>query len=174
MNISMKKRLVEGILVLASIFTLSYLLNFVWESLHSVLLYAGHDFNAKRYVLMVTVVSGADASLIVGIYLMVSLLWRNALWLRMFAGKQIVTSALIGVVLALAIEYRHMTVLKTWTYGPLMPTLFGIGISPLIQLSTTGIIAFWFTRRMLYIRGRYCEEYVHSHRETLPASVMEK
>lgn len=54
-----------------------------------------------------------------------------------------------GVVPAAIIEYRKVFVFKEWSYTPLMPTLFGIGLSPLVQLSVTGLAAFWLTRRVL-------------------------
>lgn len=153
----MEKKISEGALVLGLIFAASYFLNFVWESLHSVFLYAGHDFNAKRYVIMVTIASGADGALILGIYLMVSLLWRDMLWLRRFNKQQAFASTILGFAIAAAIEYRHVIVMKTWNYSPFMPTLFGIGISPLFQLSITGLLGFCFTKRLMYSIGIYCE-----------------
>jgi len=38
-------------------------------------------------------------------------------------------------------------------YNQFMSTIFSIGISPLFQLSTTGLLAFLLTRAILYQKG---------------------
>jgi len=62
---------------------------------------------------------------------------------------QVGTVVITGLMLAAAIEYRKVVVLKAWSYTPLMLTIFGIGISPLLQLSITGLVSFWLTKRIL-------------------------
>src|SRR6266508_511666 len=145
----MNKIMKEAGLTLVSIFVFAFLLNYVWESYHAVFLYEGHDFNAKKYVHMLTYVSMVDGVLILGIYFIVSVLWKNALWLQTMNSGQVWTAVAAGMSIAAAIEYRKVFVLKTWSYTPLMPTIFGIGVSPLFQLSVTGLASFWLTKRML-------------------------
>jgi hypothetical protein len=139
----------EAGLTLASVFVFAFLLNYVWESYHAVYLYEGHDFNAEKYVHMLTYVSIVDGALILGIYLIIFVLWRNVLWLQTMNRKQVWTAVAAGLAIAAAIEYRKVFVLKIWSYTPLMPTVFGIGVSPLFQLSVTGLTAFWLTKRVL-------------------------
>lgn len=139
----------EAGLTLASVFVIAFLLNYVWESYHSVYLYEGHDFDSEKYVRMVTYVSIVDSALILGIYLIISVLWKNVLWLQKMNRRQVWTAAAAGLAIAAAIEYRKVFVLKTWSYTPLMPTVFGLGVSPLFQLSVTGLVSFWLTKRML-------------------------
>jgi len=146
----MDRRVVKCLFVLVSVFLSSYLVNFVWESLHAVFLYEGHDFNAKKYVLMVSYVSAIDGFLILGIYLFVAALWRDMAWIRNMNAKQIATVLIIGLMVAGAIEYRRVFVTKTWSYDQLMPTVFGLGVSPLLQLSLTGLLAFWLSGRVMY------------------------
>jgi len=145
----MNKIMKEAGLTLVSIFVFAFLLNYVWESYHAVFLYEGHDFNAKKYVHMLTYVSMVDGVLILGIYLILSVLWKNALWLQTMNSGQVWTAVVAGMSIAAAIEYRKVFVLKIWSYTPLMPTIFGIGVSPLFQLSVTGLASFWLTKRML-------------------------
>jgi hypothetical protein len=137
-------------LVFVLIFIFSCMANFVWESLHAVYLYEGHDFSAKKYVLMVSYVSAIDGFLILGIYLFIAALWRDMVWIRQMNTKQICTVLIAGLLMAAAIEYRRVFVTKTWSYNRLMPTLFGLGLSPLFQLSATGLWAFWLTGRVMY------------------------
>lgn len=151
----MRRNIGETGLVLASVFLLSYVLNYVWESLHAVFLYEAHDFPARKYVRMVSYVSAVDGALVTGLYLFTGALWRDLRWLRSMNRRQAYALFICGMIVAAAIEYQRVYVSKTWGYGPLMPTVFGIGISPLVQLSVTGLLAFWLTRRLLYQRGMY-------------------
>lgn len=145
----MNKIMKETGLTFASVFVVAFLLNYVWESYHAVYLYEGHDFNAGKYVHMLTYVSIVDGALILGIHLIISVLWKNVFWLKKMNRRQVWTAVAAGLAIAAAIEYRKVFVLKTWSYTPLMPTVFGIGVSPLFQLSVTGLVSFWLTRRML-------------------------
>lgn len=136
--------------VLLWVFAFSYVLNFVWESLHAAFLYEGHaSFMAVTYVRMIAYVSAIDGALIVGIYFLVMLLWRDMLWICSMGSTHLSAVFMAGLAVAALIEYRKVFLLGAWSYTPLMPTLFGIGLSPLLQLSVTGVAAFWLTQRML-------------------------
>ena len=151
-----RKKIAEVGLVLISIFIFSYMVNFVWESLHAVFLYEDHDFNAMKYVLMVSYVSLIDGFLILGIYLFVAALWRDVVWIQEMNGKKICTVLIAGLLLAASIEYRKVFMTRAWSYNRLMPTIFGLGLSPLLQLSSTGLWAwaFWLSGRVLYQREK--------------------
>ena len=149
-----RKKIAEAGLVLISIFIFSYMVNFIWEALHAVFLYEGHDFNAMKYVVMVSYVSLMDGFLVVGIYIFVAVLWRDVAWIREMNRKQICTVLLAGLLLAAAIEYSKVFVTRTWSYNRLMPTIFGLGLSPLLQLSSTGLWTFWLSGRVLYQRNK--------------------
>ena len=146
----MDRSIVKVGLVLFLIFLFSYVVNFVWESWHAVFLYEDHDFNAKKYVLMVSYVSAIDGFLILGMYLFVAALWRDMGWIRKMNMMQICAALITGLLMAAAIEYGRVTVTKTWIYNQLMPTIFGVGISPLFQLSFTGLLAFWLSGKIVY------------------------
>jgi len=149
-----RKKIAEATLVLISVFIFSYMVNFIWEALHAVFLYEGHDFNAMKYVVMVSYVSLMDGFLVVGIYIFVAVLWRDVAWIREMNRKQICTVLLAGLLLAGAIEYSKVFVTRTWSYNRLMPTIFGLGLSPLLQLSSTGLWTFWLSGRVLYQRNK--------------------
>ncbi len=141
--------------VLATVFMFSYGANFIWESLHAAFLFEGHDVNAKRYVAMVMYVAAMDSALITGLYLFIAASWKDLLWLRTMNRKQQSAAFLAGLIIAAVIEYAKVYVLKAWSYTSLMPVLFGIGLSPLFQLSVTSLLMFRLTRRLLYERGAF-------------------
>jgi hypothetical protein len=65
---------------------------------------------------------------------------------------------LTGILVSGLVEYRAVYVLKEWQYGPNMPIILGIGLSPLVQISVTGLLALWLTGRLLYRCGPYSIE----------------
>jgi hypothetical protein len=144
------KQVRDTVSTLAVIAVLSFLLNYVWESLHEAFLYKQHSFKAVKYVVMMLYVSTVDASVILGMYLGVAALWKDILWLREMKWQQAFVVCVAGMAIAAFIEYRSVLVLKEWSYTPLMPTIFGIGVSPLLQLSVTGLLTFWLTRTILF------------------------
>jgi hypothetical protein len=115
--------------------------------------------NARNYGQMVVYVSAVDSALIAGLYLFVGALWRDALWLRSMTRKQESAAFLVGLLVAAGIEFVKVTVLQTWSYTSFMPVVFGIGLSPLLQLSLTGALTFRLSRRLLYARGTYFTDY---------------
>jgi len=143
-------RLRKTLLALSTVFIFAYLLNYVWESFHAVFLYQAHDFRAEMYVLMLNYVAAVDGIFIVGMYVFVAAFWWDALWLKKMDIKKAGTIVAMGLVVASLIEYRKVVILKTWTYLPAMPTILGIGISPLLQLSVTGLLSIWLTRRVWF------------------------
>ena len=76
-KINSKKIRKFGLIVLL-IFISSYTVNFFWESLHAVFLYQEHNVSAMNYVPMVSYVSLIDGFLVLGIYLFMAVLWRDA------------------------------------------------------------------------------------------------
>lgn len=140
----------EIVLIVLLVFVFSYLLNFVWESFHAVFLYEAHDFNSMKYVLMISYVSAVDGFLILGMYLAVSVLWKDFLWIKQMNKKQNYIFMIFGLIIAAIIEYRAVFLQQRWNYNSFMPTIFGIGLSPLLQLSITGILAVWIAKSILY------------------------
>lgn len=140
-------------------FGFSFFLNFFWEALHAVYLYQRHDFDAANYVPMLLYVSSVDSLIVSGLYLGVSIIWRNIFWIKQFMKVQILIFTIIGVVVAAIIEYLSVFYFHKWMYKAAMPTVFGIGVSPLVQLSATGLIAAWLNRELLYGKGLFRNTY---------------
>ena len=61
---------------------------------------------------------------------------------------QIYTYLILSFLVAVFIETKAM-MLNLWTYSDLMPTILGLGVSPLIQLSVTGMLVFLLMRLLL-------------------------
>jgi len=139
--------------IMLCIFVFSFLLNFLWEALHAVYLYQRHDLDASNYVPMLLYVSSVDSLIIMGLYIGVAAMWMNFFWIKFFRRTQLFVFAGIGVLIAAIIETVSVFYYHRWVYKKIMPTVFGIGISPLVQLSITGLLAVWLTRELLYGKG---------------------
>lgn len=138
---------------LISIFALSFMFNFIWESFHAVYLYKNHDFEASLYIPMIIYVSSIDALLIDGLYLAAGLVRGKTLWIKKVALLQGFLFFAGGILTAGFIEYRSVYLAHRWSYAPGMPTIFGLGFSPLVQLSLTGLLSIWLTKEILYGKG---------------------
>jgi len=147
-----RKDIRDSVLTIAVIAVFSFLLNYVWETVHEAFLYREHSFKAEKYIMMMLHASTVDASIILGIYLGIAALWKDILWLRAMKWQQVFAACSAGIAIAAFIEYRNVMVLKEWSYNICMPTVFGIGVSPLLQLSITGLLSFWLARALLLRR----------------------
>ncbi len=134
--------------VAMAIFIFSFFLNFVWESLHGFSLFEGHHIDSGKYVVMMTHMSLMDAVTILGIYLAVAFFEKNLLWLKNFNKKNIVVFFVLGLIVAVLAEFNSVYLTKEWQYNSYMPIIFGIGLSPLVQLSITGLLSIWLAKRV--------------------------
>jgi len=133
---------------LTSVYLISFLLNFLWESLHSYSLYAAHNLVAAQYVPIMLYVAVMDAILILGVYALVGLWKKTALWVEEPSRDEIIVFSVIAVIFAIGIEVRAF-MFDRWMYLDAMPTLFGLGISPLFQLLITGLVSIYLTKLIL-------------------------
>ncbi len=132
------------------IFLLStFLLNFFWESLHAVYLYKGYNLLIKQYVNIISYVSFIDMLLLIGIFIVGILIWKNFFWFKNMNKKKYWYMVISTMLVAIVIEIKGIYLFHQWSYNKLMPTIFGIGISPLIQLTVTGLISIWLIREMV-------------------------
>ncbi len=164
-------------------FVITYLLNFIWESLHAYFLYWGYrgvsfaDYSIPEYFKLMAKVSLVDAGILTAIFLVGFLIWKDWRWgdsliffsshdepIRQAQGKLreeshvgirqrfftsfrmtktskwfYFLSATIGI--AIWIEIKGVYLTAEWFYLETMPTIFGLGLSPLLQLAVTGFIA---------------------------------
>ncbi len=106
---------------LGSIFAVAFILNVVWEFLH-----------VRLYVTPVT---------------RLYLVWqsvKDALWITL--AYLIAPSVEVFVLILLAFSYvveLHAVHTKRWEYAKEMPRIFGVGLSPLLELVLTGLLTLY-------------------------------
>jgi hypothetical protein len=131
----------------------AFLMNFFWESLHAVYLYRDHDISSAAYVPMLLAMSFKDSLIILGLFFFIAFLKRSIDWLESGLGAPLAGFILLSVLTAAAIEWFSVAVFSRWNYLETMPTVFGVGLSPLLQLAITGLLTVWLSKKILYDQG---------------------
>ena len=139
----MKKK--KLILVLSLIF----LISLFWEVSHSFL----YNWNilplendVYYYVPKIIYSSLGDLVLISIIFFIVSLKNKRISWIDKPNKLDYLIIILSGIIVAVFVEVRA-DIYNKWSYNELMPILFGVGLTPLIQLAATALIALWLIRK---------------------------
>ncbi|MEK6936571.1 MAG: hypothetical protein AABW58_00705 [Nanoarchaeota archaeon] len=91
------------------------------------------------YVYKILKASVIDAFLIVFIFLLNSLYRKNFNWVKEVKRGDYLLFLFLGLIFAVIIEIKAK-ILNLWSYSESMPLVFGIGLTPLIQLAVTGAI----------------------------------
>lgn len=138
-------------------FVIVYILNFFWEAWHAYYLYWGYagksfkDYSVSEYLALISKVSLVDAGLLFAILLVGFLIWKDIFWMERMFKRFLRTEtiyffvATVGV--AIWIEIKGVYLFKEWSYLASMPLVFGIGLSPLIQLFATGLLSCWLIKQ---------------------------
>ncbi|MEN9390161.1 MAG: hypothetical protein RLZZ283_261 [Candidatus Parcubacteria bacterium] len=108
------------------LFHVAFLLNFVWEVWHSQLYTTCRTMSLTTFVPFITFQS-----------------LKDALWITIaYAISPNEYVFVAGLLLFSALVELHAIKTKRWEYAPEMPKVFGIGLTPLIELAVTGLLAF--------------------------------
>lgn len=113
------------------------ILNLIWEFSHYNLY---NDLTGIPQTLHLITASFSDVFWVFIIFFFVFLINRGMEWIKNPTKKDYFLIVVFGLVIAILIETINLN-LGRWAYKDLMPTLFGIGISPLLQLATTGVLS---------------------------------
>ena len=127
----------ENLFAVLLVFIFSFILNFVWENLHFPL-YAGNSFGFNSHLALMLYASLVDAFFILLVFLFIGLINKKINW--KLNKKNLVLFSAFLISISLLIEIRAL-ITGRWVYSSNMPTILGIGLSPLVQLALTGLIS---------------------------------
>jgi hypothetical protein len=133
----------EKVRLFLNVFLVGFVLNAIWEFLHFGLYYDLSGIAKYPHLFLATV---TDAVIIVVIFLIISLVSRGVGWVKKSSVWNYLVIVLFGLGVAVFIEIRALWIGR-WAYRAAMPTVFGIGVSPLLQLAVTGILSLVIVRR---------------------------
>ncbi len=129
------------IAILLQIFLISFLINLLWEVTHSQLYTTCLKAPLKKFIPLIIGASLKDGFWISLFFLISVIIFGNVNILsNQFQLLFFILLALISSFLCEKISLK----MKRWEYSKQMPTIFGVGISPLLELAVTGILTFLY------------------------------
>lgn len=93
----------------------------------------------RQYVPLIITMSGKDGIWITLFYALTVLVFKN---IYIFGNHLQLTAFIVLGLLFSFVDEKISLKLKRWQYAPSMPTLFGVGLTPLLEIAVTGIITF--------------------------------
>lgn len=120
------------------------ILNLIWEFSHYNLY---NDLSGIPPTLHLITASFSDVFWIFIIFFFVFLINRSVKWMENPTKKDYFLIVIFGLVTAILIEIINLN-LGRWAYRETMPVIFGIGLSPLVQLFATSLISLLIIRRI--------------------------
>jgi len=111
----------------------TFALNLFWEVAHLPLYSFPADARWPLITYDVLHCTAGDVIISLAIFLLTSLLLRDTGWVRRRPWTGAVLAAVIGVAYTAYSEYLNVYVRQSWAYSSLMPLVFGLGLSPLLQ-----------------------------------------
>ena len=122
---------------------IALVLNTIWEFSHH-FLYV--DLSGIPKYPHLIIAAFADMLIIFGIFAVVSLKNKNLGWIKNPGKLDYLMVVFLGLAAAILIEIINLK-LGRWEYTAAMPSIFGVGISPVIQLALTGVISLAIVKR---------------------------
>lgn len=127
--------------ILIQIFIVSFFLNLLWEVIHSQLYTTCLDAPLKKYIPLIIFASIKDAFFITLFYLISVFIFDN---------KEILDNPyqlLFFIITSLTFSFIDEKVSlkqKRWQYSKEMPSMFGVWITPLLEIAVTWLVCFWW------------------------------
>jgi hypothetical protein len=122
-------------LIILAIYVL--VLNLIWEFSHYRLYI---DLTGIPSTLHLIIASFTDLILVFIVFSFISIFRKSINWVKRPKKLDYIIIIVLSSLIAISIEIYSLSNGR-WVYTDLMPIIFGIGLSPLIQLFTTGIIS---------------------------------
>lgn len=119
-------------------------LHLVWETLH-LPLYTNYAGISGGMPVPLYAAFG-DVLYTLGAVLFVALYKKKLLWFKEATASDYEGLAILGFFIALFVEYKALA-LHRWAYTAAMPTLLGVGLSPLLQMTLLLPLSVFLTTR---------------------------
>ncbi len=132
--------------LLLQIFVVGFLLNLIWEFAHCQLYETCRRQTWAQNAPLLIKMSLKDGLFIVLFYSLTALIFRQA---DILSNTYAVAFFLILALGFAFINEKISARLKRWTYANIMPTVGGVGITPLLEIAVTGLLAIEIIFRFL-------------------------
>lgn len=128
--------------LLIKIFIFAFFINLLYELCHSVLYKTCLKASLPKYVYLILKAAIFDGFSITIIYFATYLIFKNEN--PFYNYSQLISFLLISLLFAFL--YEKVSLAKNrWEYSDKMLLIFGVGLTPLLQLALTGFLVLHFT-----------------------------
>ena len=124
------------------VFIIAFILNLIWEYSHFNLYFDLSGIPKHTHLFLATLM---DAIIICSIFLVIIFKNQSFDWTKKTKMRDYSWIIVWGLIIASFIE-THALSTGRWMYKEIMPTILGLGLSPLLQLATTGILTLFILR----------------------------
>jgi hypothetical protein len=127
--------------ILFQVFLISFLLNLLWEVIHSQLYTTCIKLPLKKFITLIIKASICDGLWITLFFLISVMIFKNV---NILANP---TQLFVFILLVLVFSYIDEKIslrMKRWKYSKKMVRVFGVGISPLLELIITGMLTLFY------------------------------
>ncbi|MDZ4808243.1 MAG: hypothetical protein SGI96_08215 [Bacteroidota bacterium] len=127
---------------------LAFILNFAWEIIQGPL-YIGFTYSIS-HIAFCGLASVADAIMVLLIYFVLTIIYKDPLWIKNINLQRSLILILIGGIGAILAEMRHLS-FSNWSYAPAMPVLpfVNAGLSPVLQFMLLPGLIFYVSSILL-------------------------
>lgn len=129
------------IFILFQVFLISFLINLLWEVIHSQLYETCLSSPLKKFISLIIAASLKDGFCISLFFLISVFIFGN---INILANQSQLSIFLFLALLFSFIDERISLKLRRWQYSKQMPKVLGVGITPLLELAVTGILTFLY------------------------------
>jgi hypothetical protein len=126
-------------MIYIQIFIIAFLLNIVWEFVHCRLYKTIHEMNFGLIVRLLTKMSLKDGLWVTLFYFITVVVFGNINILENYT--QLGLFIIISLIFSFFDE-KISVKMGRWEYAKSMPTILGVGVTPLLEIAVTGILAF--------------------------------
>ncbi|MBS3175708.1 hypothetical protein J4457_00545 [Candidatus Woesearchaeota archaeon] len=127
--------------LLFQIFLISFLINLLWELIHSQLYETCLKLSIKKFIPLIVVASLKDGFWI-SLFFMISVYFFGNVNI-LVNQLQLMTFIFLSLSFA-CIDEKISLRYKRWEYSKQMPKIWGVGITPLLELAATGVLTFLY------------------------------
>ena len=134
---------------------LAFIINFAWEIIQGPL-YIGFTYSIS-HIAFCGLASVADAIMVLLIYFVLTIIYKDLLWIKHINLQRTLIPILIGGIGAILAEMRYLS-LGNWSYASSMPVLpfVNAGLSPVLQfMLLPGLI--FYVSSILFKKYRWNE-----------------
>ena len=141
---------------------IAFVLNLVWELIQTPL-YKDGSYSIS-HITFCALGSVADSIMVLLLYLVLALIFRNPFWVQHVKWQMITLVILTGGIGAILSERRHISI-GSWAYADSMPIIpfLNVGLSPVLQFMILPLSTYLLSLKMMRQKNKHINTSIIHH-----------